>query len=151
MLVDRLVDEGYRDLTVLDISGAALEHARTRLGDKAGMVHWVESDVTQYATSRPASIWHDRAVFHFLTFPEDREKYRQVLMRTVRQGGHAIIATFAPEGPSKCSGLEVVRYDAARISAEFGEAFALVDHFSESHTTPWDTEQRFNYFIMVRK
>jgi SAM-dependent methyltransferase len=150
LLVDHLLADGYHDLTVLDISAAALAHARERLGDKASLVHWVESSVTQYAAPKTVGIWHDRAVFHFLTAPEDRELYRSVLMRTLEKGGHAIISTFALDGPLKCSGLEVVRYDAAKITAELGDGFSLVNHFSESHTTPWDTEQKFNYFVLVR-
>lgn len=151
LLVDRLVTQGYQDVTVLDISAAALEHAKSRLGEQAALAQWVECGVTEYAPRKTIGLWHDRAVFHFLTAPEDRVKYRDVLLRALEKGGYAIIATFALDGPEKCSGLPVERYDAQKITNTLGDGFAMLEHFLESHITPWDTEQKFHYFVLVRK
>lgn len=149
-LVDHLLDAGYSRLAVLDISETALEHARTRLGERSARVEWIVADVTEFAPPHSFVLWHDRAVFHFLTDAADRRKYVEVLRRTVPQGGHVIIATFAPHGPEKCSGLEVCRYDAASICAELGAEFELVEQADETHRTPWDTEQAFGYYRFCR-
>src|SRR5579871_955406 len=111
VLVDRLLDLGFDRLTVLDISGEALARARARLGERAERVRWVEADVTAVESLGEFDVWHDRAVFHFLTEPGDRRKYVELARRSVPSGGHVIIATFAPSGPPKCSGLDVCRYD----------------------------------------
>jgi SAM-dependent methyltransferase len=141
-----LLDAGYSSLAVLDLSGAALGHARTRLGERATAVEWFEADVTSFQPPRRFAVWHDRAVFHFLTNPVERRGYVSTLLRTLQPGGHVVIATFAPDGPPKCSGLEVVRYDEASITTELGPSFALRESRRETHTTPWETEQRFIYF-----
>jgi ubiquinone/menaquinone biosynthesis C-methylase UbiE len=145
-LVDDLMAEGYIDLTVLDLSSAALAVAKQRLGKHADTVHWTEGDITRakFPIHR-FDIWHDRAVFHFLTDPADRHAYVERVMRAVHPGGHVIIATFAEDGPEKCSGLPVMRYQPETLHAEFGEAFHLVKHNKEAHHTPFGTEQQFVY------
>ncbi|MDD4911891.1 MAG: class I SAM-dependent methyltransferase [Sideroxydans sp.] len=146
VLVDELMAEGYTDVSVLDLSAAALLVAQQRLGEFAGAVHWMESDITRAEfPSHRFDIWHDRAVFHFLTDPDDRNAYVERVMRAVRPGGHVIIATFGEDGPEKCSGLPVVRYKPESLHAEFGEAFLLVEHESEAHHTPSGTVQQFVY------
>jgi len=151
ILVDTLVDEGYQQVSVLDIAGAALAHARQRLGDKATKVEWYEHDVTTFVPSHPYQLWHDRAVFHFLTEAEARARYLHVLAKAVPVGGHVIIATFAPEGPEQCSGLVVERYDEAKIAPLFAPRFALVEHVTELHRTPALKDQAFNYFRFRRE
>lgn len=146
LLVDCLLDLGFEDLTVLDLSAVALAQARERLGARAARVSWIEVDVTEYAPARRFDLWHDRAVFHFLTGENDRRKYLENLTRAMRPGGAVIIGTFAVDGPVRCSGLEVARYDATSICAVLGRGFQLVEHIQEAHVTPWDTEQRFSWF-----
>jgi SAM-dependent methyltransferase len=149
-LVDFLLDAGFSKLAVLDISAAALEHARQRLGRRAGLVQWCEADVTTFIPPRRFGLWHDRAVFHFLTDKADREKYVQTLRRTLVPAGQMIIATFAIDGPLKCSGLDVSRYDATSISAELGADFQILEQVDETHVTPWSAEQKFSYFRFAR-
>jgi 2-polyprenyl-3-methyl-5-hydroxy-6-metoxy-1,4-benzoquinol methylase len=149
-LVDHLLAAGYSRLAVLDISHAALEYAQARLGEKAARVEWMVADVTEFTPPHSVALWHDRAVFHFLTEAADRRKYVESLRRTVPPGGQVIIATFAPHGPEKCSGLEVCRYDAAGICAELGAEFELVERADETHRTPWDTGQAFGYYRFRR-
>ena len=145
-LVDDLVTEGYDDVSVLDLSATALDVARQRLGSKADRVHWIEGDITQARFSRHRyDIWHDRAVFHFLTAPADRQAYVEQVMRAVRPGGHVIVATFAEDGPEKCSGLPVMRYAPDALHAEFGDAFTLLEHEREKHHTPVGAIQKFIY------
>jgi 2-polyprenyl-3-methyl-5-hydroxy-6-metoxy-1,4-benzoquinol methylase len=146
ILVDELAAEGYTDLTVLDLSAAALSVAKQRLGKQADAVHWMEGDITraEFPTHR-FDIWHDRAVFHFLTDPADRNAYVERVVRAVRPGGHVIIATFGEDGPEKCSGLPVMRYKPESLHAEFGEAFLLVEHEKEAHHTPAGSVQQFVY------
>ena len=150
-LAEHLLEAGYSYLAVLDISAAALVHARQRMGANAAKVEWIEADITRFAPSRQFGVWHDRAVFHFLTDHSDRWSYVEAMTHTLLPGGHAIIATFALDGPEKCSGLEVVRYDAPAIAAELGGDFELVEQVDETHITPWDTEQRFSYFHFVKR
>lgn len=150
VLVDFLLAAGFTKPAVLDIAATALQHARQRLGAKAGDVEWFEADVTAFDPPRRFNLWHDRAVFHFLTDKADRQKYVQTLKRTLTHDGHVVIATFAIDGPLKCSGLDVVRYDAQAISAELGGDFRLVEQADETHVTPWNTEQKFSYFRFVR-
>jgi len=145
-LVDDLLANGFTNLTVLDLSATALAAARKRLGSRAGDVQWIEADITK--AELPASqydVWHDRAVFHFLTGPEDRAAYVSAVFRSVKPGGHVIVATFAEDGPAQCSGLPVMRYHADELHAEFGEAFQLLDHRKEEHHTPSGTVQQFVY------
>lgn len=147
-LVDGLLDAGYRDITVLDLAPAALALARERLGTREALVRWVVADVL-VAPLRAASftVWHDRAVFHFLTSPSDRARYVAQVRRAVRPGGHVIVASFAPEGPAQCSGLEVVRYSPDAMHAEFGAGFRLLDSVREDHRTPTGSSQAFVYCL----
>jgi 2-polyprenyl-3-methyl-5-hydroxy-6-metoxy-1,4-benzoquinol methylase len=145
-LVDDLITAGFQRITVLDISTTALELARERLGARASDVNWVEADMTQVELPHQAyDVWHDRAVFHFLTQVADRQRYINTVRHAVRTGGHVILATFAPDGPDRCSGLDVVRYSPESLHGEFGETFELVDSSPETHHTPFGTEQRFIY------
>lgn len=145
-LVDNLLHMGFRHITVLDISAAALRLARQRLGPEAERVTWIEADITRAdLPARTYDLWHDRAVFHFLTRPEERARYVEQVRRSVRPGGHVIVATFAPDGPPKCSGLEVVRYDPQGLHREFGLDFELVDSVRETHHTPSGVEQKYMY------
>lgn len=145
-LVDFLLAAGYLPVAVLDLSGAALEQSRTRLGPRADSVEWFEADVTSFEPPHRFGLWHDRAMFHFLTNPEDRRKYVAAMRRTLQPNGTVIISTFAMDGPAKCSGLDVVRYDEQSIQAELGTEFQLQEVRRETHLTPWQSEQRFIYF-----
>ena len=145
-LVDDLVERGFRNVTVLDVSKAALDVAKQRLGDTGKAVHWLQADVTQADLPvRSFDVWHDRAVFHFLTRPGQRVAYVQNVARAVKPGGHVIVSTFGPEGPTKCSGLDVMRYDADALHDEFGARFRLVESSKELHHTPFGTTQQFLY------
>jgi SAM-dependent methyltransferase len=149
-LVDDLLAQGYTNLTVLDISSTAIEANRKRLGKAADLVRWVVADVTRVDLESAAyDVWHDRAVFHFLTEASDRAAYVRQVARTVRRGGHVIVSAFGPEGPMKCSGLEVVRYDADSLHAEFGSSFRLISSSKELHQTPFGTTQQFLYCYCV--
>ena len=151
VLVDRLLAAGFENLAVLDISGSAIAHARARLGQLADRVEWYETDVTAFAPPHPFQLWHDRAVFHFLTDKEDRKRYVGTLKEALVPDGHAIIAAFAIGGPRKCSGLEIVQYDAARLSEELGGEFELLETVDEMHITPGHAEQKFSFFRFRRK
>jgi len=146
VLVDYLCKEGFTNLAVLDISGNALFSAKKRLGDSAGRIAWYEADITEFIPPHQFSLWHDRAVFHFLTDKPDREKYVEVLNLALRPGGHLIIAAFAIGGPEKCSGLEIVQYDSTKLREELGEGFELVEERNEVHITPANKKQEFVYF-----
>lgn len=150
LLVDRLLDLGYQRISVLDISGVALGVAKERLGARAAQVRFIETDVTCSDADLSCDLWHDRAVFHFQTEAEDRKRYVEVLKRSLRPGGHVILAAFAPDGPEKCSGLFVRRYDAGILQKELGEDFRLIREEAEVHRTPTDKEQRFRYFLFQR-
>jgi ubiquinone/menaquinone biosynthesis C-methylase UbiE len=145
-LVDELLESGYSNLTVLDISAAALAAAQQRLGDRSESVKWIESDITVVSLPKQVfDVWHDRAVFHFLTSAADRKTYIEKVLHAIKPGGHVIIATFAEDGPEKCSGLPVMRYSAEALSAELGEQFKLIKHEKEEHHTPFGTVQSFGY------
>jgi SAM-dependent methyltransferase len=145
-LADDLVARGYENVTVLDISQAAIDVSRKRLGAASQRVFWLAADITRVELGIAAyDVWHDRAVFHFLIAASDREAYVRQLLRSVRRGGHVIVSTFAPEGPMKCSGLDVMRYDADSLRMEFGERFRLIESFTELHDTPFGTVQQFLY------
>jgi SAM-dependent methyltransferase len=145
-LVDDLLQHGYHNVTVLDISAAAMDVARQRLGTRADEVTWLEADITLASLpERHYDVWHDRAVFHFLTRAEDRQKYVDVVRRSVKPGGHVIIATFATDGPEQCSGLNVMRYDPDGLHGEFGAEFTLIESVREDHQTPFGTQQKFVY------
>lgn len=145
-LVDFLLDDGYTGLAVLDLSSVALRHCRERLGHRAAEVEWFEADVTSFIPPHRFGLWHDRAVFHFLTAAEDRRAYVATLQRTLQPGGAVVISAFALDGPSKCSGLEVRRYDELSMQAELGAEFKLQEARHQTHLTPWQSEQRFVYF-----
>jgi ubiquinone/menaquinone biosynthesis C-methylase UbiE len=152
-LVDDLLVIGFVDVTVLDISGQALKVAKKRLGQRSGKVEWVEGDVTRVELPESRfDVWHDRAVFHFLTDPNDRRKYVELVKRAVKPGGHVIVASFGPGGPTKCSGLDVVRYSSDSMHDEFGDEFMLVDSVGEIHHTPFGTDQEFVYcYCQIKK
>ena len=150
-LVDELLDDGYPNVTVLDLSSAALAESRRRLGVRGDTVRWMEADIT-CAEFEPHSfdLWHDRAVFHFLTTKKDRIAYVRQVLQAVKPGGHVIMATFGSDGPSQCSGLPVMRYAPDELHAEFGDAFTLLAHEEQLHHTPFGTDQQFVY-CMCRK
>ncbi|HEX7019854.1 MAG TPA: class I SAM-dependent methyltransferase [Gemmatimonadaceae bacterium] len=150
-LADHLLDAGYEHVTVLDVSAGALDQARRRLDTRAASVRWIESDVlTAELPSRAFDVWHDRAVFHFLTDASDRRRYVAQLAGALAPTGHAVIGTFAEDGPTRCSGLEVRRYSPAELAAELGSSFELVESRRESHHTPSGAEQRFAFSIFRR-
>jgi 2-polyprenyl-3-methyl-5-hydroxy-6-metoxy-1,4-benzoquinol methylase len=145
-LVDDLLASGYENVTVLDLSGAALATAKARLGGRAADVQWLDANILDAELGlNTYDLWHDRAVFHFLTSEQERCAYVRAVLRAVKPGGLVIVATFAEDGPSKCSGLPVMRYDAKELHAEFGEPFVLLGHEKESHHTPGGNEQKFVY------
>lgn len=145
-LVDDLIKNGFQNITVLDVSGTALQVARQRLGVYAAIVNWIEADITQADLPPNAyDVWHDRAVFHFLTRADDRQNYVDTVRNSVRMGGHVIVATFAQDGPERCSGLDVIRYSPESLHSEFGEDFEVVDSTRETHHSPFGTEQKFIY------
>lgn len=146
-LVDHLLKEDFKNITVLDLSSNALSLARQRMGDKAALINWKVEDVTSHVAEHAYSLWHDRAVFHFLTEKKDREKYKRVLKESVRDGGYVIIAAFTIGGPTKCSGLDIVQYDAEKIQNELGPGFKLIEKRSETHITPAGKEQSFEYYL----
>jgi SAM-dependent methyltransferase len=144
--VDDLLERGYTNITVLDLSRAALDAARGRLGDRASLVQWICADVTDIELPVGAyDFWHDRAVFHFLRDPLARGRYVAAVRRSLKPGGHIVVATFGPHGPEKCSGLEVMRFTPEALHAEFGSEFARLASATERHTTPWGAEQEFVY------
>jgi len=149
-LVDQLIDRGFNDVTVLDLSATALEAAQARLGERAGRANWLVADATLWAPSRTYAIWHDRAAFHFLTEERDRAAYIARLKQGLKIGGHAIIATFAPDGPEKCSGLPVMRYDAAHLGQTLGPGFKLLQSKGNDHATPWGSHQQFQFSVFQR-
>lgn len=147
-LIDDLLVAGYHDLTVLDLSATALAEARTRLGARANDVRWIEADILEAPLPQAGySVWHDRAVFHFLTAPADRARYVAQVRRAVRSGGFVLVATFADDGPTRCSGLEVNRYSPDALHAEFGAPFRLIDSEREQHITPGGVRQAFIYCL----
>jgi SAM-dependent methyltransferase len=149
-LVDNLVARGFEDVTVLDLSEAALEAAKARLGGRAARVHWIVADATVWEPPKAYDIWHDRAAFHFLTEDRDRAAYVARLERALKVGGYAIIATFALDGPERCSGLPVVRYDPESLGKTLGRAFQLVDTRRDTHATPWGSDQSFQFSLFRR-
>jgi len=145
-LVDDLLARGYENVTVLDISQAAIDVSRRRLGAASDRVSWLVADITRFELGTSEfDVWHDRAVFHFLTEESDRTAYVHQVARSVRRRGHVIVSTFGPEGPMKCSGLDVVRYDAESLHREFGVHFQLLESANELHQTPFGTIQQFLY------
>jgi SAM-dependent methyltransferase len=149
-LVDSLIDRGFKDVTVLDLSEAALDAAKARLGSSAAQVDWIVADATVWEPLKAYDIWHDRATFHFLTEECDRAAYVARLERAVKVGGYAIIATFALDGPERCSGLPVVRYDSASLSQTLGRRLQLVHTRQDTHATPWGSNQSFQFSVFRR-
>ena len=150
-LVDALLQDGYRHLTILDLSANALEASKKRIGAAASTVDWIVADATSWRPARTYDVWHDRAAFHFLTDPHDRTAYVERLRIALAPGGQVIIATFAPDGPEKCSGLPVQRHDNASLSVELGPEFELVETHSETHHTPWHSTQAFQFSRFRRR
>lgn len=145
-LVDDLLARGYSNVSVLDISSTAIDAAKARLGARASQVKWLVGDITTIELPEHAyDFWHDRAVFHFLREEDQRRRYVEAVRRALKPGGHIVVATFGPEGPERCSGLDVVRYTADGLHSEFGGAFKKVASATEVHTTPWGSEQQFVY------
>jgi 2-polyprenyl-3-methyl-5-hydroxy-6-metoxy-1,4-benzoquinol methylase len=145
-LIDDLLLRGYGDVTVLDISQTAIDVNKARLGAAAGRVRWLVADITEIELAPNSyDVWHDRAVFHFLTAPERRVAYVRQVARSVKPGGHVIVSTFGAQGPERCSGLDVMRYDAESLHGEFGVRFRLVESSKELHRTPFGTTQQFLY------
>lgn len=150
-VVDALLQDGYRDLAVLDLSANALNVVKRRIGTAASTVDWIVVDVTTWQPAKTYEVWHDRAAFHFLTDPRDRAAYVERLRSAIAAGGHVIIATFAPDGPEKCSGLPVQRHDSASLSGELGPEFELIEARSETHQTPWHSTQAFQFSRFRRR
>ncbi len=151
VLVDYLLNQGFSDITVLDVSKPALAHSRQRLGSNAAQINWLVEDLTRFTPQRQYLLWHDRAVFHFLTRAADRQCYITALSAGLGPGGQLIMSTFALDGPEKCSGLPVERYDATRLSKALGSGFMLLETFDEVHKTPWGCEQKFAWFRFRRE
>lgn len=151
-LVDDLLNAGYRNIAVLDLSERALAVCQTRLAERAADVHWLAADVLEHEFApRSIDVWHDRAVFHFLTEHEQRQRYVAQVLRALKPGGHAIVGAFGPQGPTQCSGLPVARYSSNELHGEFGAPFQLLDHSTSLHTTPWGTTQQFVYCYCRRE
>jgi trans-aconitate methyltransferase len=150
LLVNHLAERGWKDLTILDISGSALAVAKQRLGERAAIVEWIVADITRWRPERGYDVWHDRAVFHFLTQRDQRDAYRNALQSGTHPGSIVIMATFAPDGPEKCSGLIVERYDSRALASELGSSFELLEDWREMHQTPWGSGQSFNWCVFRR-
>ena len=150
-LVDDLLADGHRDLTVLDISEAALSRAKARLGARARDVTWIVADITNWTPSRTWAVWHDRAVFHFLMENSQQDAYIAALTNATKRGAAVIVATFALDGPDKCSGLPVQRYDGGSLAARLGGDFQLISESAEQHVTPWGAKQSFAYSVLERR
>jgi SAM-dependent methyltransferase len=150
-LVDALIHDGYDAVTVLDLSAVALDAAKARIGAASGKLRWIAADVTAWQPPGVFDIWHDRAAFHFLTDAKDRAAYIDRLVRGVKVGGHAIIATFALDGPEKCSGLPVQRYSPQSLHEVLGESFDLVESHAHRHVTPWGAAQSFQFSVLRRR
>jgi hypothetical protein len=150
-LVDALLDAGYERPIVLDVSAIGLEHTKKRLGSRAALVDWVIADVTKAPELPLVDLWHDRAVLHFLTEPANQAAYATLASQTVRHGGHVVVATFAPDGPEKCSGLVVHRHDGASVARLLGTDFELVEEEREVHVTPGGGQQRFSWAVLRRR
>jgi len=150
-LARSLLKAGYTKICVLDISAMALQHAKDELGHQASQIEWIVADLLDFKANRRCDLWHDRALFHFLTEPGDRQRYINSLHETLSPSGFAIIATFAIGGPEQCSGLPIVQYDARMLSRELGPQFKRLREKIEQHQTPWGTEQKFIYCLFQRE
>ena len=150
-LLLELVADGYQSIDAVDLSAAALDALRLRLGAAASAVRFVRADIRNVELSEPVDVWHDRATFHFLTEPADQQRYVRRVEASVAPGGHLVIATFAPDGPEQCSGLPVARHSAAALAALFAEQFELVESLHQVHVTPWGAPQPFTHVLMARR
>ena len=150
VLVDYLCEEGYTNVSVLDISAKALAYCQARLGDNANRVEWYEEDVTKFKPPHQFSLWHDRAVFHFLTEQDQKKKYIEILNKSLKPGGYLILAAFAIGGPSRCSGLDIVQYNSEKLLKDLGEGYILIEEVKEMHITPAKKEQLFSYFRLLK-
>lgn len=150
-LVDALLENGYSDVTVLDLSAAALEATKARLGAASSQVKWLVADVACFTPPQPYQVWHDRAVFHFLTDASDRQRYVEAARAALPPGGHLIMATFALDGPPQCSGLDVVRYSPGSLQQEVGDGFTLAESFGGLHITPSQGKQSYTFCRFIRK
>ena len=150
-LSEHLLDQGYKELTVLDISNSSIKKAKSQLGKKSSRINWIEGDVTRYGFKEHYDVWHDRAVFHFLTKIEDRKGYVNSLDQALKLNGHLIIAAFSLEAPPKCSGLSVVRYSPESLQNELGDNFNLVETLVEDHVTPSGVKQNFIYCRFMKR
>ena len=148
-LIDHLVERGYRDLTAIDLSTTALQTVRERIGDAGADVVLDVADVLDFRPGRQFALWHDRAVYHFLTEPDEREDYLASLERCLRPGGYAVVATFGPDGPDTCSGLPIVKYTHEQLAAQF-PSYELVSTAGEDHVTPWGSTQQFTAVLLRR-
>ena len=144
-LVDVLLEKGFQNIWVLDISEFALERAKKRLGDKADLVHWIVADITEFKPEVKFDFWHDRAVFHFLTSEASIDKYKTIIENAINKEGNFLLGTFSEKGPLKCSGLEIKQYSENSMKHTFSESFEAVKCFTENHTTPFDTVQNFQF------
>jgi cyclopropane fatty-acyl-phospholipid synthase-like methyltransferase len=144
-LVDALLDNGYENIWVLDISEFALERAKKRLGEKANKVHWIVSDITEFSTDIKFDFWHDRAVFHFLTEQQNIDKYVALINNAIADNGNFLLGTFSENGPLKCSGLEIKQYSENNMRQTFNQSFDTVNCFTENHITPFNTNQNFQF------
>lgn len=149
-LVDKLLERDFKNLFVLDISGQAIKKAKERLGNKAGSVTWIESDVLEFEINIHFDVWHDRAAFHFLTKSEDIAKYVETAGQYIKPGGHLIISAFSINGPKRCSGLDITQYSEDSIKRTFGEKFNHIKSFEQVHTTPFNTKQNFLWSVFQR-
>jgi SAM-dependent methyltransferase len=149
-LIDALLARAYQDVTVLDLSGAALAAARERLGRDAERARWIVADITTWRPEAAYDIWHDRAALHFLNAPEEQAAYAERLRQALKVGGHAIIGTFALDGPDRCSGLPVTRHSSQSLAAVLGPGFSLQDSRRHQHRTPWNSMQNFQFSTFVR-
>lgn len=147
-LVDFLLEEGYENITVLDISANALERAKKRLGAKAEKVNWIVSDITEFKPETAYDIWHDRAAFHFLTTPEQIKKYSEIIQEWVN--GFLIIGTFSENGPKKCSGLDITQYSEVKLEKQFSDGFKNLKCITEDHLTPFETKQNFTFCVFEK-
>jgi len=149
-LCDYLLDEGFKNITVLDLSSHAITCSQQRLGNKSALINWRIADVTQFVPDCTYDIWHDRAVFHFLTDKNDREQYRRVMEAATTPGSHVIVAAFTTGGPAKCSGLDVVQYDCEKLQVELGQKFVYIEERFEMHITPGGQKQAYGYYVFER-
>jgi ubiquinone/menaquinone biosynthesis C-methylase UbiE len=150
-LVDALLDNGYENIWVLDISEFALERAKKRLGEKADKVHWIVSDITEFSTDIKFDFWHDRAVFHFLTEQENIDKYVALINNAIADNGNFLLGTFSENGPLKCSGLEIKQYSENAMKQTFNQSFQAINCFTENHTTPFNTIQNFQFCGFMKR